>query len=171
MGRKIFKEWILPVILAISLALLINEFLLFKVEVPTGSMEPTIQVNDQFLVSKILNFENLKRGDILVFYNEELKSTMIKRLIGLPGDKVEIKGDDIYINGEYLKEEYVKYGDSNSLTYEVPEGKYFFLGDNRANSADSREWENPYIDEKDIKGKAQIRIYPLNRFGSIDYNE
>ncbi|MGL4572544.1 MAG: signal peptidase I [Clostridium sp.] len=168
MGGRFIKNWVVPVLGAVLLAILINKFLLFRVEVPTGSMEPTIKVGDKFLATKIYNFDNIKRGDILVFYNEECEKTMIKRLIGLPGDKIEIKGKDLFINGEKVEEDYVKHPQETIQSYSVPEEKYFFLGDNRANSSDARYWANPYIDQSDIEGKAQIRISPIGNFGSIN---
>ena len=67
-----------------------------------------------------------------------------------------------------LEEKYVKNNEDYDGSFEIPEGKYFFLGDNRAQSDDSRYWENPYVDEKDIEGKVQIRIYPFNKIGKVD---
>lgn len=168
MGVRFIKNWVIPIASAIVIAVLVNKFLIFRVEVPTGSMEPTINVGDKFLATKVYNFDNIKRGDILVFYNEECEKTMIKRVVGLPGDKININGDSLYVNGEKLEEDYVKYPQETFESYEVPEGKYFFLGDNRANSADSRYWVNPYIDEKFIEGKTQIRIAPIKNFGSLN---
>ncbi|WP_024614396.1 signal peptidase I [Clostridium sp. Ade.TY] len=167
MGKRFIRDIVWPIILAIIIALLINKFLIFKVEVPTSSMEPTIKIGEKFLVTKVYNFNNLKRGDIIVFKNEEKNQLMIKRLIGLPGDSIDIRGDELYINGEFVKEDYVKNPDGYFGEFKVPENKYFFLGDNRKNSADSREWDNPYIPKEDIKGEAQLRIYPIKEFGSV----
>ncbi len=91
---------------------------------------------------------------------------MIKRLIGLPGDKVEIKEDGtVYVNNEKLDEPYIKYpGGKVNVNFEVPEDKYLLLGDNRDNSKDARYWSDKYIDGDDILGKAQITVWPLNRF-------
>ena len=162
-----FSEWILPVVLAFVIALLIKQFLIFKVYIPTGSMIPTINKDDHLFVSRIYNLDNIKRGDILVFYSEELNQTLIKRLIGLPGDKISIVDGNVSVNGEEINEDYVKNKDQFYGNFEVPEGKYFFLGDNRPVSLDSRKWKNPYIDGKDIKAKAQLRVYPFSDFGSI----
>lgn len=163
------KEFIFCIALALVLAILINKFLIYSVTIPSESMEPTLNVEDRLFISKIYNYEKIQRGDILVFYSEEADDTYIKRVIGLPGDKIEIKLGKVYVNNEELVENYVENNDDTfSATYEVPEGKYFFLGDNREISKDSRRWINPYIDEKDIEGKAQIRIYPLNRIGFIN---
>ncbi len=167
MDNKFMREWIFPIIVAVVLAIMINKFLIFKVDVPTESMEPTINVGDKFLVTRIYNFENIKRGDIIVFKNNEKNKLMVKRLIGVPGDEIDIQGEKLYINGKDIKEDYVKYPDEYFGKFKVPEDKYFFLGDNRANSGDSREWKEPYIDKSDIKGKVQIRVYPFKDFGSI----
>ena len=160
-------EWILPIALAFIIAILIKQFLIFKVYIPSGSMIPTINQGDHLFVSRVYNLDNIKRGDILVFNSEELNEKLIKRLIGLPGDEISIVDGEVSVNGEKLNEDYVKNNDGFDGTFKVPEGKYFFLGDNRANSFDSRKWQNPYIDGKDIEAKAQLRVYPLSDFGSI----
>lgn len=162
-----FKDWIIPIALAIIVSLLINKFLFFNVYVPTPSMVPTLNVNDKFIVTKVYNKENLKEGDIIVFHSNEFNKRLVKRLIGLPGDKIEIKDGVVFRNGEKLNEEYVKNKDKYNGIYEVPKGKYFFLGDNRPNSTDSRLWKNPYVDASDIEGKVQFRYYPLKDFGTV----
>lgn len=103
----------------------------------------------------------------MVFFSEEYNERMVKRLIGLPGDMIEIKDGVVIRNGEKLNEDYVKNKDLYNGTYEVPQGKYFFLGDNRPISADSRLWKNPYIDGSNIQGKIQFKSYPLNEFGIV----
>ncbi len=106
----------------------------------------------------------------MFFYSNELQETLIKRVIGLPGDHIIIKDGIVNVNGEDLQEDYVKNNDfsDDELIYDVPEGKYFFLGDNRPVSKDSRRWINPYVDQADIKGKAILKYYPLKDFGSMD---
>lgn len=162
-----FSEWVIPIAIALVLALLIKQFLIFKVYIPSGSMIPTLNEGDQLFVTRVYNLDNLKRGDILVFDSDELNDVLIKRLIGLPGDKINIVKGTVYVNGEKLEEDYVKNSDDISGEFEVPEGKYFFLGDNRAISYDARRWKNPYIDGSDIKAKAQIRVYPFSDFGFV----
>ncbi|MFT8343337.1 MAG: signal peptidase I [Clostridium beijerinckii] len=165
--ENLFKEWVIPIALAIILALLINKFIFFNILIPTPSMVPTLNVKDRFVVTRMYNMGNLKEGDIIVFYSDEYKERMAKRLIGLPGDKIEIKDGVVFRNGEKIEEEYVKNKDKYNGTYEVPQGKYFFLGDNRPISADSRRWKNPYIDASDIEGKVQFRFYPLKDLGVV----
>ena len=163
-----FSDWVVPIVIAVILAVLINKFLIFKVKIPSESMVPTLNVGDRLFVTRVYNPENLKRGDIVVFYSEEKNEDMIKRLIGLPGDEVVINDGRVTVNGETLEENYIGTVDNYSGEFTVPEGKYFFLGDNRYWSLDSRYWNDPYIDGSEIKGKAQIKVYPWKDFGKIE---
>lgn len=167
---KNLKEYVLVIGAAIVLAIFINKFLLFKIMVPTPSMSPTIEPGDQLFATRIHNLSNIKRGDMLVFYSNEFDEKMIKRVIGLPGDRVEIKENgEMYINNKKVDEPYVRYpGGKVNVVFEVPQGKYLMLGDNRNNSEDARYWNNKYIDSEDILGKAQIRVWPLDRFGTVN---
>ena len=163
-----FSDWVVPIVIAVILAVLINKFLIFKVKIPSESMVPTLNVGDRLFVTRVYNPENLKRGDIVVFYSEEKNEDMIKRLIGLPGDEVVINDGRVTVNGETLEENYIGTVDNYSGEFTVPEGKYFFLGDNRYWSLDSRYWDEPYIDGSERKGKAQIKVYPWKDFGKIE---
>ncbi len=167
--KNFFNNLLLPIIIAFLLVVIINKFLLYKIEVPSSSMSPTVGIGNKLFVTKVYNTSNIKRGDILVFKSDELHKLLLKRVIGLPGDNVEIKKDGaVYVNGEKIKEDYVKYpGGKTNMSFNVPEGKFLMLGDNRANSDDARYWTNPYIDSKDIDAKAQIIIYPFNRIGFV----
>lgn len=162
-----FNDWIVPIVVAVILAILINRFLIFKVKIPSESMVPTLNVGDRLFVTRVYNPEKLKRGDIVVFHSEEKNEDMIKRLIGLSGDKIVINDGIVTVNGKTLNENYLGTTDNYSGEFIVPEGKFFFLGDNRYWSLDSRYWENPYIDGDDIKGKAQIKVYPWKDFGKV----
>lgn len=166
-SKRIFKEWIIPIISALGIALLINKFIFFNVYVPTKSMVPTINKDDKMVVARIYNTNNIKRGNIIVFYSDELKETLIKRAIGLPGDHIVIHNGIININGEDIKEDYVKNNELYNGVFDVPEDKFFFLGDNRANSNDARKWKNPYINKESIQGKAIFRFYPFNDLGIL----
>lgn len=166
--KSFIKEWVVPVLVALALVLLMNKFLLFKIKVPTGSMIPTIQLNDQIFTIKEYNLNHLKRGDIIVFYSDELKMRLVKRLIGLPGEKVELKdGGKLYINDKKIEEPYVVNKDPMNKSFKVPLGHYLFFGDNRPISLDARYWKNPYIPGSKIEGKAVLRIYPLNKIGIL----
>ncbi|MBU3191821.1 signal peptidase I [Clostridium bowmanii] len=166
--KQVSKEWLMPIISAIILATLINRFLFYNVKVPSESMYPTIKIGDKIAVARVYKKSKLKRGDIIVFYSYELKEKLIKRLIGLPGDVVDVKDTgEVFVNGKKFKEPYVVNKEELGIQFKVPENKYLFFGDNRANSKDARRWENPYIDSKDIKGKAQFIVYPFKRFGKF----
>ncbi|MGL5417419.1 MAG: signal peptidase I [Clostridium sp.] len=165
MVKKIFKEWGVPLVIAYILAMLINKFLIFTVYIPSESMMPTINVGDRLIAKRVYDYGKINRGDILVFDFKEEDSLYIKRVVGLPGDSILIDGKKLYINGEELKEDYVKFPEETYAEYIVPEKSYFFLGDNRANSKDARYWKNPYINEEDIRGKAIFRYYPFNNVG------
>lgn len=161
--RSAIKEWIIDITVIACIALFVWNFIGYGVWITSGSMIPTLQIKDRLIVSRVHDTKNLKEGDIVLFKNDEFKNEiLIKRLIGLPGDKIEIKDGIVYRNGEKLEEDYVKNNEKRDGVYQVPENKYFFLGDNRANSADSRYWKNPYVDESHIEGKAIMRYYPLN---------
>ena len=167
--KKIFRDWVLPIIAAIIIAFIINKVVFFNVSVPTGSMLPTINLNDKILVTRVHNKNNLKHGDIIVFHSDELGEDLIKRLIGLPNDEVEIRDDgSVYINKEKVDESYVvNPGGKAGMEFTVPEDSYFFMGDNRMNSLDARYWVSPFIPKADIMGKARIRISPFSSFGKL----
>jgi signal peptidase I len=158
-----------PAVIAIVIVLFLNKFVFILVTVPTGSMETTIMPGDRLYVNKLFDIEDAKRGDILVFRSDELNEKLVKRLIGLPGETVEINEDgQVFINGEKLNEPYAKQAKGEGRTFTVPQGSYFFLGDNRPISVDARYWTNPYIPEDKIIGKATFRFFPLNRIGKLE---
>ncbi|ADL50888.1 signal peptidase I [Clostridium cellulovorans] len=169
-SKQFLLDWILPITAAIILALLINKYVFFNIKVPTSSMYPTIMEGDRLMVTKVYKPEKLEREDLVVFTIPENKDRLIKRLIGKPGDVVEIAQDGkVSVNGESLDESYVKNpGGIAGRTYTVPEDSYFVLGDNRSNSLDSRYWnQSSFVKGEDIIGKARFTIYPFNRIGGV----
>lgn len=174
--KKQFKEilaWILTIVLAIVAAKVINSYVIIKAEVPTGSMEHTIEVDDCILGFQLAYlFASPERGDIVIFpYPDNPEVTYVKRVIGLPGETVEIKSGAVYINGKPIAEPYLKeemrgeYG-----PYVVPEGCYFMLGDNRNSSQDSRKWANTYLKKEDIMAKVLFRYSPsFQWYSEVDY--
>ncbi|WP_244833849.1 signal peptidase I [Clostridium sp. BJN0001] len=161
------KDWVMPIAIAFVLALCVNKFLIYNVSVPTSSMYPTIQIGDRLTIERVYNPSKIKRGDIIVFYSSELSDRLIKRVIGLPGDHIEINEGTVSINGDVIDEPYIQNNMNYTGTFDVPDDSFFFLGDNRSNSKDSRFWINSYIKSSDIKGKAILRFYPFSRIGSI----
>lgn len=136
--------------------------------IPSESMLPTFYVGDKVLGVNT-RFCDLERGDIVVFEpnaeeKEEKNELWVKRLIGLPNDKVEIKNGKVSVNGEPLIERYIEYNKNYSGTFVVPEDRYFMLGDNRANSADSRFWVNPYIHTSQARYVVKMKVFPTLEF-------
>lgn len=162
--RSFVKEWVFALVFAVIIAIMINKFIFFIISVPSGSMYPTIKPKDKIITTRIYNVNKIKREDILVFYSDELQETMVKRVIGLPKDSVEIKEDgSVFINGKKIDEPYVMYPNSRTGKFKVPANEYLFLGDNRSHSFDSRSWKEPFISVKNIKGKAEIILFPFDR--------
>lgn len=149
----------IAILAALAIALTVRKFLFFVTLVSSYSMYPALKPQGRVLTLRIYDFGKIKRGDILVFYSKEFKQTMIKRVIGLPEDLVEIREDgSVWVNQNKLEESYVQYGGGSAGTYRVPRQEYFLLGDNRAQSRDSRHWKSTTIPAKDITGKV---IYNL----------
>ncbi len=165
----LIKEWIMPILVALIIVFFLNKFVFVLVTVPTGSMLNTIEPGDKLFVSKLIDEENLERKDIVVFDSEELDKILVKRLIGLPGDKVYIDQEgSVYINEKKLDEDYAVRSTQEAQEFLVPENSFFFLGDNRPNSRDARYWENPFIDKKYIMGKVVFRFFPFTRIGRLN---
>lgn len=164
----LLKECIVDIFIVVIVALLIWKFVGYGVWIKSGSMIPTLEVKDRLIVSRVYNADNLNYGDIVLFKNDEYKdNVLVKRLIGKPGDKMDIVNGVVFRNGDELNEDYVENNDKYSGTFEVPENEFFFLGDNRAESDDARYWNNPYVDKEDIQAKAQIKYYPIKDFNFI----
>jgi signal peptidase I len=133
---------------------------------PSMSMEPTLRKGDHiFADKKAYNNSKPQRGDVIVFeFPEDKKKDFVKRIIGLPGDTIEIKYHNVILNGEELKEKYIQYVDNNfdpirdvRQQIKIPNGKYYVLGDNRDKSYDSRFWG--FVDDNAIKGRLMFVYY------------
>ena len=167
--KKLWKEWILPLGVEVLVIVFLLKVVFMLVLVPSGSMLPTIQKNSVLFCTYLHNMDKVERGQILVFDSEELGKTLIKRLIGLPGETVVIREDgSITVDGQPLEEPCVVYPQmGQEMEFEVPEGHYLFLGDNRAGSEDARYWEEPFIPAEKIKARARFTLWPLSRFGGL----
>jgi signal peptidase I len=173
--------------LSVFLAFGFRTFVAQAFYIPSGSMLPTLQIDDKLIVDKIsYRFSNPVRGDIVVFQptakleqekddngNQKFKDVFIKRVIGLPGDRIDVKGGKVYINGKVLSEKYLgeapEYNwSSTALTPDgiVPKDNYLVLGDNRNNSYDSHYWG--FVPKDKIVGKATVRFWPMNHLGGIN---
>lgn len=129
-------------------------------------MYPSIEIGDRIITTRILDTSKIGRGDILVFRSDEFNEIMVKRVIGLPKDQIEINPEgEVSVNNEKLAEAYVHYPDHLNLSgsYKVAEGEYFFLGDYREHSLGSRKWNEPFIPESKLLGEAKLILFPLNR--------
>ncbi len=173
--QNLWVEGLQTVGLSIFLALGIRQFVAEARYIPSGSMEPTLQINDRLIIEKIsYRFNAPQQGDIVVFWPPaELfpiggrRDAYIKRVIGLPGDQVEVTEGQVLINGEALEEDYIKAPPSYQWGPEiVPEASYLVLGDNRNNSTDSHIWG--YVPQENIIGRAAARFWPPDRLGGLD---
>ncbi len=163
--KKEILDWVKVISTALILSIVLNNFIIVNAEVPTGSMENTVMTKDRifaFRLSYLL--EEPKRGDIVVFpYPDDENINYLKRIIGLPGETVEIKDGKVYINNstEPLEEDYLKETPTGSFgPYIVPDDSYFMMGDNRNISLDSRYWKHTFVKRNKIMGKVVLRYYP-----------
>ena len=185
--KSVIRDWVESIIIAFLLALVIRTFLVQAFKIPTGSMRMTLIEGDLILVNKFIYGAKVpftkfylpalrppKRGDVIVFiYPEDKQKDFIKRLVGLPGETVEIKGGSIYINGKSAQEPvfnqiyYYNRGDFGVEGQKilVPKDSYFVLGDNSASSKDSRFWG--FVPKDNLLGKALVIYWPPQRIKLI----
>lgn len=156
-------SWIKVIVSAIIIALFVDFVIIANAVVPTGSMESTIPAGSRIMGLRLYyNFKDPERGDIVIFkYPDDEKVDYLKRIIGLPGETVEIVSGKVYIDGELLDEPYLDEDPIGDFgPYQVPEDSYFMLGDNRAVSKDSRYWTNTYVRRDKIIAKAFFMYWP-----------
>ena len=168
------KEWIKDIAIAAVIAFVILQFIKPTI-IKESSMEPNFYENHYLLISKqSYRTHEPERGDVIVFHSSLVQENgnekmLIKRVIGLPGDVIDITGGMVYINGTPVIEPYTKDGITTGEIsgLKVPEGEYFCMGDNRVVSLDSRSPEVGCIKEEDIIGKVFLRLFPFNKIGFI----
>jgi signal peptidase I len=168
--RNEFRVWTRDLLIAIGLALVIIVFLYQPVKVEGTSMAPLLSDQERIFINKfVYRFEPIQRGDVVVFwYPVDPSKSFIKRVVGLPGETVEIRQGRVYINGKLDPEPYVppQYEDlSDFAPARVPEDKYFVMGDHRISSNDSRVF-GP-VASKYIYGRAVFAYWPVEHFGSL----
>jgi signal peptidase I len=196
--KKIIREirsWIFIIAGAFLFTLLFNSTVFAKVKVEQSSMENTLFENQQLIVNKLsYNFQTPKRGDIIIFFKEEAKGNfidnigrtldsmssifnknkvdqherLVKRVIGVEGDEIDIRDGNVYVNGVKLEEPYAN-GETQAEEFELPvivgKNELFVIGDNRSVSIDSRRFGPIKCDQ--VEGKAIFRIYPFNKMGKV----
>lgn len=167
-GNLELKEWIQSAVIAIVLAFIIKMFLFDFVMVQGSSMFPTLVEGDRLIVNKIgYTIGEPDYGEIVILsYSDSVE--YVKRVIGKGGDTIEIKDMVVYRNGEPLSEDYINteaYEDFSEIT--VPVGAYFVMGDNRANSSDSRYSSLGFVERDAIDGKVIFRIWPISEIGLV----
>ncbi|MDS0528446.1 signal peptidase I [Clostridium sp. SHJSY1] len=199
--KKVIKEargWILSILVALSITAIFNSRAYAKVQVQQSSMENTLHNNQQLIIDKLsYNFTEPKRGDIIIFLQgkergsiiddtletasklisgDQENNRLVKKVIGIPGDEIDIKDGCVYLNGEKLDEPYAQgetlveqespLNKQPEYKIKVEENKLFVLGDNRPVSMDSRIFG--LIDKSQVEGKAIFRVYPFNEAGKIN---
>ena len=188
--RELFSYLRLIVTVIVAVALL-QRYVIINAKIPSESMESTIMTGDHIFGNRLTyRFHDPGRYDIVIFrYPDNEEQLFIKRIIGMPGDVVEIRDGQVYVNGSEipLDDSFCQFdpGDSfpgtnpgrsttdnpNGTFYVVPEDSYFVLGDNRDHSRDSRYWNQPYVHRSKILGKAFLRYWPLSRISVIKHDE
>src|SRR5215210_6256441 len=192
--KSTIREYFESIVIAVILALFVRTWVVQAFKIPTGSMENNLLIGDHLLVNKfvfgpqlsrferaVLPMREIKRGDIVVFkYPDEPERDFIKRVVGLPGETIELRNKKVFVNGTALDEPYVHFLEASHLAAEVtsfdvrerygpvrvPDGQYFVMGDNRDNSQDSRYWG--FLPRHYIKGRA-LMIYWSYESGREDY--
>ena len=192
--KSTIREYAESIVIAVILALFVRTWVVQAFKIPTGSMENNLLIGDHLLVNKfvfgptassidraLLPIRNVRRGDVVVFkYPDEPERDFIKRVVGLPGETVELRAKKVYIDGKPLDEPYVHFlqpaSESQEITsfdvrdrygpVKVPDGQFFVMGDNRDNSQDSRYWG--FLPAHYVKGRA-LMIYWSYESGREDY--
>lgn len=189
--KNLLLEYIEALLVAFVLAMFIRTFVVQAYKIPSGSMLETLQIGDHLLVNKflygvklpfthkyIIDGSSPKRGDIIVFeYPNNPSIDYIKRIVGVPGDVIEVRDKQLYRNGEKVEELYIRHSEGTTVQpgvrdnfgpVTVPEGKYFAMGDNRDDSQDSRFWG--FVDRTAIHGKAWIIYWSWEGLGNMRWD-
>jgi len=193
MKKSVVREYFESLVIAVVLALFVRTWVFQAFKIPTGSMEQNLLIGDHLIVNKMIfapaqtRFERLfmptrpiRRGDVVVFkYPKEPERDFVKRVIGLPGDTIELHRKTVYINGKPLTEPYVQFLEPASTggpprvddlreeyaPVTIPSDQYFMMGDNRDNSEDSRYWG--FMPASYVKGQALFIYYSFEDNGSL----
>ncbi|CDQ19945.1 signal peptidase I [Halobacillus karajensis] len=166
-SKKEWLEWLKAIAVAITLAFILRTFFFATSIVEGASMDPTLKNGERVMFNKIVYYiDEPNRGDIVII--ERPVKSYVKRVIGQPGDTVEIRDHELYVNGEQQTQEYLTEEASSATRdfgpVEVPKGKYFVMGDNRSISKDSRNGLG-FVEEEEIIGRTELIIYPFDEWG------
>ena len=187
--KPVWREITDTVVSALLIALVTRSAIAEPRYIPSGSMLPTLEINDRLIIEKVSNFtHSLQRGDILVFYpphEQDLpqsetpvhrglrwlglsgEEAYIKRVVGLPGETLAVKEGKVWINGKIIDEPYIKEAPAYQMSaITIPAGELFMMGDNRNNSADSHVWGT--LPMQNVIGHASFRFWPPQRMGGLD---
>jgi signal peptidase I len=165
------KSWFRDILLAFAIAIFIVIFVVQPVKVEGTSMQPRLVDQERIFVNRfIYRFKQIHRGDVVVFwYPRDRSKSFIKRVLGVPGDKVEIRSGAVFVNDARVDEPYLSpaFRDAKSFrSVQVPLGQYFVLGDHRNSSNDSRSWG--FVEHSLIYGKAIFSYWPVSRVGLVE---
>ena len=172
-AKELF-QWLIAILAAVAIALFVDNFLIVNAQIPSGSMENTIMTGDRVVGNRLSYLtKDPERYDIIIFkYPDDESQLFIKRIIGLPGETVQVVDGYVYINGSRLESDI--YGNelmddpmAASQPITLGEDEYFVLGDNRNHSQDSRDPSVGEVKKDTIMGKAWVRIYPFDKMGVI----
>lgn len=168
-------SWVRDLAFSVLIAVVLIVFIYQPVKVEGTSMEPTLKNDERIFINKFtyrFGLASIARGDTVVFwYPQDLSKSYIKRVIGLPGDRIRVDGGQVYVNGQLLDEAYIPPINRDSVSWRdgeeqiVPADKYFVLGDHRSSSSDSRTWG--YVPRDNIYGRAVFAYWPLDMIGRL----
>ncbi len=172
--RRGLRHWLAALVVALLASILVRTFAFESYFIPSGSMEPTLEVGDRVIVDKLsVDFGTINIGDVIVFKSPGAVATacgdtvpdLVKRVVALPGDTIASIGNRIYVNDKLLQQDWPHNEPLGRPipTTVVPKGDYYVLGDNHPNSCDSRYWG--FVPRSSIVGKVFVRYWPLSRIG------
>ncbi len=179
MKKSVVREYFESLVVAVILALFVRTWVFQAFKIPTGSMEPNLLVGDHLIVNK-MRFQPIKRGDVVVFkFPKDPERDFVKRVIGLPGDKIELHKKKVFVNGQPIDEPYAHFMEPPSADgapkiddvreeygpVNVPTDQYFMMGDNRDNSEDSRYWG--FLPKSYVKGNAEFLYFSIDDQASL----
>lgn len=172
--KKEIVEWIKTIILSVIIAMIITTFIRPTL-VKGSSMYPTLNEYDYLIINKIpYMLHEPEQGDIVVFKShlttpDGKEKDLIKRVIGVPGDRIQISNGHVFVNGKDLKEPYIN-GNYTPMDIDlvVHDNRIFVMGDNRPNSLDSRDERVGPVEINKIRGKVLVRLYPFSKIGKVD---